>query len=357
MLKTFVAALLLSSCMYAQLAPTASPAQAPETAAEIPPTAPVITLAGLCPNAAAGTPKTSPECKTVVTKAEFEKIIDTLNPKLPPSARQNVAADYAKMLVFSDLAKKRGLEDTPRFKELLQFLKMQVAAQELVRSVQEESKPSQAEIQKYYDANPSKFEEVSLKRLFIPRNTPNAKTTDPRPTDESLKAEGEKARARLVAGEDFDKVEKDIYDSKGYKVPPPPTSIPNWRREAAPPAQAPVFDLKQGEFSSVMVEPAGAYVYKLEQKKAIPLEEVKNEIESQLGSEKMRANMDALTSSVKPEMNEAYFRSLGAPPPSRPGMVGPAVNAPNNVKAVPGPTAQTTGVSPSATPGKSTTQR
>jgi hypothetical protein len=324
MLKALVCSLLLGSVAFAQAAlphpsvPMASPTPAP-AAAELPPTAPVITIAGFCPNAPAAE-KNSPACKTVITKAEFEKLIETLNPKMPPQARQSVAGDYAKMLVFADDAKKRGLEDTPRFKTLVKFVTMQLAAQELVRSMQEQTKPSAAEVEKYYQDNKSKYEEISLKRIFIPRNNPNAKPTDPKPTDDELKKEGEKALEEIASGADFDKVEKEIYDSKGYKTPPPPTTIPNWRKEAVPPAQASLFDLKQGELSQVMVEPAGAYIYKVVEKTTIPLDTVKPEIESRLGSEQMRTKMEQLTSSLKPELNEAYFRGM-APGP---GMIGPA---------------------------------
>jgi len=266
---------------------------------------------------------------------------------MPAQARQSVAGDYAKMLVLSDDAKKRGLEDTQRFKELLSFVRMQVAAQELIRNLQEESKPTDAEVQKYYQDNSSKYEEISLKRIFIPRNTPNAKPTDPKPTDESLKAEGEKIRARLAAGEDFDKVEKEIYVDKGYKTPAPPTGVPNWRRDAVPPAQASLFDLKPGELSPVMVEPAGAYIYKLEEKKVTPLETMKTEIVSQMTNQKMHASMDALTSSIKPELNEAYFRSLTAGAPG-PGMIGPAGSPSSRMSMGPRSTAQQAAPSPAS---------
>src|SRR5581483_10572894 len=302
MIKAIVCTLLLGSIAFAQAIPPMNPPQMSKpavpapAAADIPPNAPVITIAGFCPNAPAAEKK-SPQCKTVVTKAEFEKLIDTLNPKMPPQARQSVATDYAKMLVFADDAKRRGLEDTPRFKELVKFITMQVAAQELVRNLQEQTKPSQADVEKYYNDNASKYEEISLKRIFIPRNTPNAKPTDPKPTDDDLKKEGEKARAELASGADFDKVQKEIYDAKGYKAPPPPTTVTDWRRESVPPAQASLFDLKKGELSPVMVEAAGAYIYRVEDKKSIPLETVKTEIETRLGSEQMRAKMESLTSS------------------------------------------------------------
>jgi hypothetical protein len=331
MLKALSSVLLFGCIAGAQLAPTVPPA-APQNSSqppvEVAPDAPVITIDGFCPDAGSGTDAKSPSCKTVVTRAQFEKLIDTLNPKMPPQARSNVANDYAKMLVLSSEAKKRGLEDTQHYKDLVNFIKMQVAAQELLHAVQEQAKPTDAEIQKYYEDNASKYEEIFLRRVYIPRNGPTVKPTDTKPTEEQLKAEGEKIRTRLAAGEDFDKVQKEIYTAKGYTSPPPPTSIPNWRRESVPPAQAPLFDLKQGEMSQVMVEPAGVYIYKVEKKQTTPLDMVKSEIQAQLGSQKMRESMDALTSSIKPQLNEAYFRSVSGTPMG-PGMVGPATASPH----------------------------
>lgn len=348
MLKALSSILLFGCMASAQLAPTVPPAAPVEVA----PDAPVITIDGFCPDAPSGTDAKSASCKTVVTRAQFEKLIDTLNPKMPPQARSNVANDYAKMLVLSSEAKKRGLEDTQRYKDLVNFIKMQVAAQELLHTVQEQSKPTDADIQKYYEDNASKYEEISLRRVFIPRNGPTVKPTDARVTDDQLKAEGAKIRARLAAGEDFDKVQTEIYTAKGYKSPPPPTSIPNWRRESVPPAQAPLFDLKQGELSQVMVEPAGAYIYKIEKKQTTPLDTVKSEIQTQLGSQKMRDAMDALTSSIKPQLNEAYFRSVSGMPMG-PGMVGPA-NASPHVTVAPTPASQRATTAKSPAPKAST---
>ncbi|MGH9530013.1 MAG: hypothetical protein ACRD2S_08875, partial [Terriglobales bacterium] len=56
----------------------------------------VITIKGVCEaSAAERTPATKsagPECKTVVTRAEFEKLVDTL--KVPPQAEKQFATQY-----------------------------------------------------------------------------------------------------------------------------------------------------------------------------------------------------------------------------------------------------------------------
>jgi hypothetical protein len=326
MRRPLIALLLSSGILFAQAAPAAQSNPAPATPsvtsqapAEVPPTAPVITLHGLCPDKPAGTDPKAPDCQTVVTRAEFEHLANTLSPNMPPTAKQSLANDYARMLVVSNEARRHGLENTQHYNDLLAFLKMQLLAQELLRSYQEQAKPSAADVEKYYNDNASKYEEISLKRLFIPRNRPQdaqapakAGTPPTPPTDAELLAEGEKIRSRLVAGGDFEKIEKEVYESAGFKTPPPPTSIPNWRREAVPPTEQHLFELKPKEFSKVLVEPAGAYIYQLEEKKTMPLAEVKPQIESMMTNERLRTMIDGLMGNVKPEVNQAYFRTMGA---------------------------------------------
>ncbi len=212
--------------------------------------------------------------------------------------------------------------------------------------MQAQSKPSEADIQKYYQENSSKYETLSAKRIFIPRGRPDevhalAKPGAPKPaaaktpTDAELQAEGEKLRARLVAGADFDKLQKEVYEAAGYKTPPPPTSVPEWRRDSVTPAQAQLFELKQGEFSKVIMEPAGAYVYQVQSKKAIPLEQVKADIENALTNDKMRQQVEGIMGSIKPEVNQAYFRGLameggqnGPPQRQSPTMMPPPAPKP-----------------------------
>src|SRR5512147_921334 len=76
---------------------SAAPATAPKPAeaAEVAPTAPVITIAGLCNGKVPATP--SPECKTVITRAEFEKLANALDPKMPSTRRQQLAVAYSRV--------------------------------------------------------------------------------------------------------------------------------------------------------------------------------------------------------------------------------------------------------------------
>lgn len=327
-------------------APPASPNAAPQNAApktDIGPNTPVITLHGFCPDKPPAE-KAAADCETVITRAAFEKLVSTLAPNAPNSARQQLAGDYARFLVLATEAKKDGLDKTDRFKEIMDFMHIRVLAQELLTNLQQQAKPTPEQVQKYYEENKAKYEQSTLSRVFIPRNHPvNEKPTaakDAKPaapaeaTDAELQAQADKARARLAAGESFEDVQKEVYESAGYKTPPPPTTIPNWRRDTAPAEQRELFDLKQGELSKVKIEPAGAYIYRVDEKKEIPLEQARPEMEQQLQNQNMQQLMTGITSNIKPDFNREYFEKA-AGEPEKGGPMPPRVMRPGSQNELP----------------------
>lgn len=320
MYRLAASVLLISSIAFAQTQNSSTPqpeSKAPSSItlpapnksdakpASVPESAPVITLNGLCPGNTG--PATGPDCKKVVTRAEFEKLVGTLNPDMPQNNRGMLASQYAKALVLAGIADHEGIAETQHFKDMMAYMRTQILATEVVNQAREKAKPTAGEVDSYYKQHQQDYEQAAFKRLYIPKSGPSLKAGEKAPTEAELKAEADRIRARAVAGEDFDKIEKEIYSKAGIKTPPPPTSIPNWRRNMIPPAQASIFDMKTGEVSQPIVQPEGIYIYKLESKKTIPLSEVRAQIESQLESEKLRTNLEGVLAKVKPELNDAYF--------------------------------------------------
>src|SRR5713101_168292 len=341
-------------------APPEAPAQPP-----LPPNTPVITL-NFCPgaapssaNAAANAPKTT--CKKVITKAEFDRVLDAAIPRsrrpaggdIPSQVKEAVAKEYVNMYIMSHEAEKRGLQNKdPLIEEMLQLSRMQVLAMALNQELQENTKLSDAEIEKYYNDNPSAFVEVSLRRLYIPKPAPvpnptstpanpmaanaattaaaNANDATPKPADaDALKAAAEKLHDRAAAGEDLDKLEKEAFDAAGTKQTPPPTQMGNRRHGILPPDQdALVFALDAGGVSKLFDNPGGWYLYKVESKRTLPLNDVKEEIQRKLQPEKLKDARDAITGNIKSDLNEKYFggASTSGPAPAS----GKAPSAPAN---------------------------
>ena len=115
-------------------------------------------------------------------------------------------------------------------------------------------------------------------------------------------------RARAAAGEDFAKLQKEIYDASGQKVENPVVNLPKVRRTGLPPAHSSVFDLKAGEVSQLISDNGGHYVYKVVSKQSLPLDEpLKAEIHNKLKAERMKDLMDKYTNSFKAETERSLL--------------------------------------------------
>jgi PPIC-type PPIASE domain len=396
MQKSWLLCALLGTLAWGQAAPTAAPtpaaptqarpagttAQSPaDTSASVPDSAAVITVNGVCSpeprtTAAKGT-TTKPslterpsgasaaDCKTVVTKAEFERLVKGAMPaaNVNPQTKKQLANLLPRLMALSNDAKKKGLDKTPQFEEMMKVVRMQMLARELDRSVQEEAaKVPDQDIEMYYQKNSPEFEQFSLERLFVPRtkvdNEPKESEADKLSEEqEKAKQAAEKAkqeeeqqamskladdlRARAAAGEDFETLQKEAFTAAGMKIESPTVKLPGIRRNGLPTAHAAVFDLKPGDVSQVLSDNGGHYIYKMESKTELPLEQVKNEIHSKLQSQRYRETMDKLNASYHAEMNEAYFGPGGAtaPPPQRipmhrpPGSMAPPAQTPPSSQA------------------------
>lgn len=380
MRKSWVMCVLLGALAWAQaappptgrvVAPGATPKpraeeEGPDTAASVPADAAVITVKGVCPAQtkpaapkagaakAAGTAAKTPaaDCKTVITKAEFERLASGVAPNLTPQLKKQLATVLPRLIAMSAEAQKKGLDKNPRYLETVKFAKMQILTQELQRSTQEEAaKIPEADIAEYYKKNPEAYEQYNLDRLFIPRtrqveaenNDKDEKLTEEqqKAKDEQEKrkqAEGEeemsqlaeKLRARAAAGEDIAKLQKEAFEAAGMKIDSPTVNLPTVRRTGLPPGHTAVFDLKAGEVSQLINDSGGHYIYKVNKKETLPLEKVKDEIHSTLQNQRMRDAMEKYQNSFKAETNEAYFGPGGAQasPVPRGGMTRPKLAPP-----------------------------
>ncbi len=356
MRKSWLLCVLLGSMALAQAAPPpplgkppADDEQAADKSASVAPDAPVITVNGVCPEQPAGMTegKTSlPDCKTVVTKAEFEKLAGGLAPNMTPQLKRQLATILPRLIAMSSEARAKQLDKTERFDQMLKFAQMQILTNEMQRSIQEDAgKISETDVSAYYKEHAESFQQYNLDRLFVPR-TKQAdfdKDDDERDADkdkdkdkkqdEKAKEAAEKARAeanemamtkladtlraRAAKGEDFVKLQKEAFEAAGMKIDSPTVNLPKIRRTGLPAAHAAVFDLKPGEVSQVINDAGGHYIYKVESKDDPTLDQVKDEIHTTLASQRSREMMDKVNASFKVDTSADYFG------PGQPGMAPP----------------------------------
>lgn len=320
--------------------PPAPPAKAEP--ASIPPEAAVITIKGVCDNAAAEAAK-STDCKTVVTRAEFERLLDAF--QVPANARRQVATRYASFLVMAHEAHKMGLDKGPRYEELLKISRVQVLSQEFNRHMQEKANEiPDSEIQDYYKTNDAAYQEADLQRLFIPHSkqleSPKDKLSDEetkkrqQDADEVMQKEAETLHTRAASGEDFDKLQQEAFTTAGLKAAAPSTKLGKVRRNSLPSDQGAVMDLKSGEVSQLITTPNGYFVYKVGEKDTLPLEKVREEIHNIRRQQKMQDSMQAVQQLSTPVLDEKYFGAEPATTPQaapiKPGAFKPPTKAPES---------------------------
>ena len=85
--------------------------------------------------------KTPPaDCKTVITKAEFEKLANAVAPNITPQSEKQLAGVLPRFIAMSSEAKKKGLDKTAAVQDRpSSSRKMQILTNELQRKIQEEA--------------------------------------------------------------------------------------------------------------------------------------------------------------------------------------------------------------------------
>jgi hypothetical protein len=333
--------LLLAGCAYGQAAPPAtSPSvtgQASQVEIKLGPGDPVITMDGFC---AAGTPPGNP-CQTVITRAQFEKLTEALQPGMSLPLRLNVANAYARNLKMSAAAEKRGLDKTPAFAEEMRFARMQLLSQDLNRALQQDANHiTNADLEDYYKKNQSTFEQATLARIFVPHakkpapaleehkeenkegnkndNSTTAHSTMlTKAAEDAMTKLAADLRTRAANGEDPDKLQIEAYAQAGFEGTTPNTKMEKIRRDILPPQHETVLDLKPGEVSEVFSDPSGAhFIYKMISKHTPTLEDVTSEIRTTISTQRYRDSMKSFQGDTV--FNDAYFNPPGTPTTPRP---------------------------------------
>ena len=354
----YLVCLLLAGLAYGQAAPSATPPAATPSAStdkapeiKVGPDDAVITLKGFCADAT----QQGEACKTVISRAQFEKLAEALQPGMSPAIRRQLATAYSRILRMSTVAEKRGLDKQPKFEEKMNFARMQVLSGELSSALQEDAgKVTDGDIDDYYKKNEASYEQATFARIFVPRAKqivnpvvrPKAGTnvgakasatasTNRLPTEAQKKASEEAMtklaaglRARAAKGEDPDTLQKEAYVAAGLPGNAPSTKVEKVRRTTLPANHQAVMDLKPGEVSEVISDPnSGHYIYKLVSKETLSVDTVKPEIRSTISSQRYRDSMQNFQGNV--DLNDAYFGPTRNPamPPLPRGAKPPAQQA------------------------------
>jgi hypothetical protein len=297
-----------SSAQNSAQGPAAAPSKAAKDSKEVKEVAPdaaVITVQGVC----GGKPGTGSDCKTVITKKQFDQMADALygarvqNGEIPATAKRNLAQSWAKVIVLSAQGEKDGVTDQPRTQMLAKFGTMQATAQEEMRVIETKATPSEAEVQKYYDDNKnSKYWEAEVERIVIPAHG----TGEHAPDDAAMKAMTDDIVTRAKAGQPFEQLQMEVSEKTGIskQIQSKMTVRPGMLQ---PDAEKRLRDAKPGEVGTTGDAAMGTQVYKLIKMTDVPFDKVKETIKRQLMQERLQKDFEAVIVAHPATLNDDFF--------------------------------------------------
>ena len=295
------------------------------------PDAPVITIQGLCEKPA-NSNATPADCSTVITRADFEKLVNAVQPNMPPQNRKAFATRYVTVLLLAEKAHEMGLDKTPDFDEQIYIARLQLLARQAGEKIQRDTAnvPDGA-ISDYYQQHASDYKTISFDRIYVPKQKITETKADPsdlKPdaSEAEMKEEADKLHARAAAGEDPTKLQQDANDFAGNKSKVTNVKVENMRKASIPASDVSIFDLKVGEVSQVFSDATGYRVYKIEEIKDLSLASVHDEIARTLQGQNTKSAFDSLQNSAKTTFDDKYFATPAPPslknPGERPGSQG-----------------------------------
>lgn len=334
--------LLVASSVYGQApaggnAPAAAP-QAPGMAkrttsrhsqsrggrfkADVPASTPIVTLDGVCSQTSKTAGKSAAPCKTVVTRAQLDAILDAVEPNAAPRMRQLFAISYARLLASAQIAEDEHLDSSPEVLRAIQtqqkLARMQVLADAVYQKLEKQAEHvPMKEVEAYYKQYLTTFEEARVQRVAIPLN---ATTESGKPLDkDAAKAKMEELRARALQGADFEELQARAYNDSGIKDPVPHTGVTLMRRSALSPEETKVFEMDLGATTAVF-ENQGAFMFlHVLSRRMQPLSETQEQIEAVLLQQRLQEEMQDAAKGISAQFNLKYIGTPTQPelfPPS-----------------------------------------
>lgn len=307
------------------------PAPSPE--AQVAPDAAVITIKGVCEKSASA----GADCNTVVTRAEFEKIVNAVQPNMPKQVQKQMANRLVEFMILSQKAHEAGLDQGPNFDEQMYLNRLQVLARLEGEQIQKDAaKSSDSEIEDYYKQHSGEFKTVSYDKIYVPKQKSGTTTAPNDPdaqkkrqaSEDEMKQEADKLRAQAATGEDFVKLQQAAYDSAGMKLiaSASNTHVDKVSKAHMPGNDASIFDLKKGDVSQVINDPQGFMIYKVTDIQDQPLADVREEVTRMVQGQKLKEASESIQQQVTQgtTYNEAYFAVPAPPSLRKPGEEAPS---------------------------------
>jgi hypothetical protein len=257
-----------------------------------------------------------------VRKSEFESAVKTLPPDyqgfaLGPGKKQ-FAEDYLRMKLLAAEGLRQGLDKDPDVIKQLALLRENLVANAELAKVEQGVAIDDAELQKSYDADKSKYEQVKARHILIAfKGSPAAQPGKKELTDAEAKAKAEDLRKQLVAGADFAKLAQTESDDTGSGAHGGDLGAFG-RGQMVPEFEKAAFEVKPGEITPVVKTQFGYHIIQVQDHTFTSFEQVKATLEKDQRQKKVSDAVDAIKVKANPQFDTAYF-AAAAPAPGAEG--------------------------------------
>ena len=217
---------------------------------------------------------------------------------------------YSELLGFAKMAEKEGISEKEPYKTQLAFARMNFLAQVYLSRLSSLLEVADEDLLNYYEANKSDFEEFKVSAIYIDFATPDAPSAavgNNKLTEAEAKAKAEGIVAELRGGADFAELAKKLSDDSASRDKggdlgffTRETSIPEALKDA-------IFQLKEGEISDPVKDGRRFYVLTVTERRAKPLEKVKEAVNRNVRGIKLKEEIDEIRRGVSIERKNEQF--------------------------------------------------
>ena len=249
------------------------------------------------------------------TKADLDFLVDNMNPQarhaLATQGKKQLGEQYAAIVILSQQAHSRQLDKTPAFQRKLALETEQLQAQAAYDEIVQQTKVSPEEVNQYYSAHTSDFDQVVVRQVVVRKRAGNA-ATGPGLPEADAKSRAEAIRTALSAGTDVKKVTEDFKAPGDVIIDSDPRTVR--RGGLRPEMEKAVFVLKAGEVSDVFDVGQALAFFQVTGKSHAELKDVSSQLEQTLQKQRVDAAVEDLKKKTAVWMDEQYFSAPAAPP-------------------------------------------
>jgi peptidyl-prolyl cis-trans isomerase C len=216
-----------------------------------------------------------------------------LYPVLPPTLQTAVTKDpveffheYALMRSYTKMAEQQKLDQEAPYKDAITFNRMLVLYQAVLDRAFRDATVEPVEIVNYYDSHKEQYKQVRVKAIYLPFSETPSMTEM---TEEQAKAKAAKLAAESRSGADFVKLVKENSQDETSRDKDGDFATLHVGDNIPDAIKAAVFALSQGQTSDPVRQARGYYVFRAEEVSYLPLSKVRDQIFTQLKTERAKA--------------------------------------------------------------------